>query len=191
MIVLACAALLVALVLPAIALAKGHGRGNGRMAPGQAKKQRAASAENTPGRTGHSKAAKSLVHRSKKAKVSHGKAAKAGKVGAAAAIVAASDEPSGGVDPSETVGPIHVGRGVPNAFSHITRNIEKAMAKVAAGTKKQVPPGLMRVWMKFAGWLGVTSAPPWQPPAPVVEPTATVEPTGTVEPTETVPVVVP
>jgi len=65
------------------------------------------------------------------------------------------------------------------------------MAKVAAGTKKQIPPGLMKVWLKFAAWLGVTDAPPWESVTPeeptgTVEPTMTVEPTGTVEPTETV-----
>ncbi len=86
-----------------------------------------------------------------------------------------------------------------NAFSHITRNIEKSLAKIAAGTKKQVPPGLLRVWLKFAGWLGVdpstmpgaTNTPDSDEPTGTVEPTSTVEPTGTVEPTSTIEIVVP
>ncbi|TDB38181.1 MAG: hypothetical protein D9V44_09115 [Actinobacteria bacterium] len=82
------------------------------------------------------------------------------------------------------------GPGVTNAFTRITANIEKALAKIEAGTKLQVPPGLLRVWLKFAGWLGVDPStmpgtpviPPAEEPTSTVEPTATVEPTGTVEP---------
>ncbi len=76
---------------------------------------------------------------------------------------------------------------VSNAFSRITSNIEKSLAKIADGRKKQVPPGLIRVWLKFAGWLGVDpstmpTAPVGPPTNPTGEPTSTVEPTGTVGP---------
>jgi len=96
---------------------------------------------------------------------------------------------SAGVDATRAVGP-----GVSNAFVRITGNLEKSVAKVTAGTKKRVPPGLVRVWLKFATWLGidkatmpvVTTVAPPAVPTRTVEPTRTVDPTSTVEPTPTV-----
>ncbi len=52
--------------------------------------------------------------------------------------------------------------GIAGALSRIQANIAKAEAKVLAGTKKQVPPGLLRVLAKFMGWLGIV---PEEPPA--------------------------
>ncbi len=102
--------------------------------------------------------------------------------------------------PHASVEATRVAPGKLNAFARITANLEKSVAKIADGTKTQLPPGLVRVWLKFAGWLGIDpstmpgtpSSPPTEEPTSTVEPTATVEPTGTVEPTPTVePVVVP
>jgi hypothetical protein len=45
--------------------------------------------------------------------------------------------------------------GIENALDRIAANIEKAEQKVAEGTKKAVPPGLLAVYEKFAGWLGL------------------------------------
>ena len=124
------------------------------------------------------------------------KAAKVKKTKPAAAPVAA-EEPGEAPESSEASKSPWASRDTtPTAFLSITKNIEKMMAKVAAGTKKQLPPGLQRVWLKFAGWLGVTTPAPWLPvvPDPVVEqpdsvtPTPrTVDPSPTVEPTPTVP----
>jgi len=82
------------------------------------------------------------------------------------------------------------------AFSSITTNIERALEMVADGSKTRVPPGLLRVWYKFAGWLGVdpNTAPaplPGVPVGPPGETTVTVEPTGTVNPPTTDPLAPP
>ncbi len=84
----------------------------------------------------------------------------------------------------------------PRAFSSITANIERALEMVAGGSKTRVPPGLLRVWYKFAGWLGVdpSTAPaplPGVPVGPPGETTVTVEPTGTVNPPTTDPLAPP
>lgn len=85
---------------------------------------------------------------------------------------------------------------VSNAFGRITANIEKSLAKIADGRKTRVPPGLIRVWLKFAGWLGVdpTTMPAPQsgsPADPTGVPTSTAEPTGTVTPDPTDPTAPP
>lgn len=62
-----------------------------------------------------------------------------------------SDDESGTVEPKRT--------GIENALDHIMANIAKANAKVEDGTKKHVPPGLLRVMDKFISWLGLTPEP--------------------------------
>lgn len=85
------------------------------------------------------------------------------------------------------------GRGIETAFARITANLEKSLARIADGKGNQVPPGLQRVWLKFASWLGahpstMPGADVGSPEAPTSppEPTSTVEPTMTVEPSATV-----
>ncbi len=86
--------------------------------------------------------------------------------------------------------------GIAGALSRIQANIAKAEAKVLAGTKKQVPPGLLRVLAKFMGWLGIV---PEEPPADdgavpddglpgelPTEPDGSELPTGTVDPDQPV-----
>lgn len=46
-------------------------------------------------------------------------------------------------------------RGVENALGRILANIERAEARVEAGQRTSVPPGLLRVAAKFLGWLGI------------------------------------
>lgn len=107
-------------------------------------------------------------------------AAKAERKSAAGAAL----EDSASVDAS---GSVEATPSVSNAFTRITTNLEKSLAKIAAGKKTQLPPGLVRVWMKFASWLGVdpTTMPGTisvTPDPPTGETTQTAEPTGTVTP---------
>lgn len=95
-------------------------------------------------------------------------------------------ESSDTVESSETVS-----AGRTKSFERITTNLEKALLKIEAGKKSQLPPGLVNVWLKFAAWLNIDPA--TMPGATVVpsddpsdEPTDTVEPTATVEPPSTV-----
>lgn len=161
MIVLLAVSLVAALASPAVAFAR-KGDNSGTHGPSAAKK--AAVAER-----------KAAHDTAKAARVKGG----APEESPEAPDTEASVESTGGV-----------GAGIANALSNITRNIEKALAGIADGTRKQVPPGLIRVWQKFAGWLGIdlTTMPGAQPPAGG-ETTGTVEPTSTVEPTGTIPVV--
>lgn len=83
-----------------------------------------------------------------------------------------SDDATPSIDPSRPVEPTSsvegtraVGKGVANALSRITRNIERRIAKF--GWDEGVPMGLVRVWLKFTTWLGGdTSANPWTPRTP-------------------------
>lgn len=178
-------ALIGVLAAPSIALAKG-GNGHGRSGSSHGKKFAAqASSETTPVTKADRKAAKKAARLERKA----------AKVAAKAARKAAkpSVEGSESIEPSESV-ESSVGAGIPNAFSRITSNLEKSLAKIAAGKMTQLPPGLVNVWQKFAGWLGIDlttqpgftgSTTPTATPVPTstVEPSATVAPTGTVVPT--------
>lgn len=176
-----------------------HGRkaagSSGKSAAQESKKPLAAG---KPARAGHEKAAK--IKRVKKAKKAK-RAATAATVGAAVTTgsdtatetAGASEENSAteGSPATETAGP-----DVSNAFARITANLEKSLAKIAAGKKTQLPPGLVRVWQKFAGWLGVDPAN--MPGTPTTAPggsvdetgsvtaTTTPEPTATIEPSPTV-----
>lgn len=205
-----------------------HGRGNASHASGG---KAAASAKTSPGRAKHQTAATSSVasdaaaqHPGKGAAkarrsatlaekpTAHGRKAAAMATAAAAGIVVPTSEASSTEQPAAESGDASpatgsvdtsgsVGGGVGNAFKHITANLEKALAKVESGSMKQLPPGLVRVWLKFASWLGVDQGllPGTPAPAPgssdtsgSVTPTATPqppagpEPTSTVEPTGTV-----
>lgn len=95
--------------------------------------------------------------------------------------VTRTPEASESVIPSRSVLSSGAAGGIGNALTSIQANIAKAQAKVAAGTKKRVPPGLLRVLAKFMAWLGLGS------PAPSTSlvPTSTPTPTGTVSPTST------
>ncbi len=204
-IVILVLALAFALAAPGVALAgqgNGKGKGKAQSKPAAAAKThergakgQPASVEESPAVDAGKQAAKADRKAAKVAAKEARKAAKAAAIGAGA--LAASDDESGSVEPSESVeGTKAVGPGVSNAFSRITANLEKSLAKIEAGTKKQLPPGLVKVWMKFAGWLGVDPAtmpgasgsvvpPHTSEPSSTVEPTQTVVPTSTVEPTVT------
>ena len=96
-----------------------------------------------------------------------------------------ADEPTRSADPTRSIDATRsVGPGVNNAFARITRNLERSLAKMADGSKKQLPPGLVRTWLKFAAWLDVDASTIPGSPGPI--PTSTVEPTGTPTPTSTV-----
>lgn len=179
-------AMIAAFALPSIAVAK-PGNGHGRKAGAQGWAARSeASAETTPVTKAERKAAKTTAKLEAKAARTAAKAARM-----AAKPVKSADE-SESVEASESV-ESSVGAGIPNAFSRITTNLEKSLAKIAAGKKTQLPPGLVRVWQKFATWLGIDlttqpgftgSTTPTATPVPTstVEPSATVAPTGTIVP---------
>lgn len=160
--------LVVVLTSPALAFAsKGDGKSNGNGKPAAA----AAAAKN--------KSKDAPPHKA------DSKVKTPAKTHMPKSSVDASEAPE---PPESTEATSTPGAGIGNAFTRITSNIEKALAKIEAGTKTQVPPGLIRVWLKFAGWLGIDAS--TMPGAESVPPTD--EPTGTVEPTPTVePVVVP
>ncbi len=198
--------LVASLVVPGIAFAQGNGKNQGGAARGKAARVAVASAQQE---ARNDKAAEKAAHAQAKAErvaaKAERKAAKAAEKQArkalkpttkAAAVSAAAeatevvggDDASGSVEPS--VEATH-GPGIAVAFSRITSNLEKSLDKMAAGKKKQLPPGLIRVWNKFASWLGVdlTTRPGYVAPSvptSTVEPTSTVTPTSTVEPTPTV-----
>ena len=209
--VLVTCLLLVSLMLPATAFA---GKGNGRVSGGRGHQRQAASAAAPHGPSArHGKSAKTngeAKHRPDRATTKAQKSGighkGAGSLESTSAIWAGhkggrpgkpSDEASGtgSAEVSRTVGP-----GIANAFARITANLEKSLAKIAAGKKSQLPPGLVGVWMKFAAWLGVDQSlmPGYVPPAGSTddsgsvtstitpEPTGTVEPTATIEPTSSV-----
>lgn len=54
-------------------------------------------------------------------------------------------------------------RGIENALTRIQANILRAEDRVAAGTMRFVPPGLLRVLDKFMGWLGLDGDGPGAP----------------------------
>jgi hypothetical protein len=194
-VVLLTAALLAALVVPGIALAKGGpgGQGSGSSQSGASKHK--ASKTSSPADHVSRKTAQSAAKSSGMSELHSGKAAgeprkPAHKVeiakqrGAREASHSAnardhSDEDLDSNDTSPSVdGTRCVGSGVNTAFSRITANLEKSAAKVAAGRKKQLPPGLVRVWLNFAAWLGVD--PSTIPRVPTTETSPTIEPTPTV-----------
>jgi hypothetical protein len=170
-------ALAATLIVPVAALAKGGppaGKGPGFTPPGQAKKAVAPAEPTVAEETEEApatdskeagKAEKAAGKADKAASKAEEKAAKSAakaerkSSGAAAASVDESDTPS--VDESATPEPEAPAKltGIANALSRIMANIERAEAKVAAGEKSQVPPGLLKVMAKFLGWLGIEAEP--------------------------------
>lgn len=161
------------LAMPAVVVAKGQkggGKGAGAAASKEARGKAAEKAEDKAAAKAEKRAAKQERKQAR------------------------SSEASGAEVPeTEEFDPIETGKpGVAGAMVRITSNLERALDKVAAGTKKQLPPGLVKVWNKFAVWLGIdpTTQPGYVAPvddsSPTTETTSTVEPTATVEPTPTV-----
>ncbi len=148
--VVAGVALTAALLMPGMAVA-----GNGRApdsAPGKAK-QAARATQTDPAKAAgkEARAAAKVLKRS----------------GAASIDSTGSDEPTGSAEPTASAEPTQAPRpgakGRENALSRIQANIAKAEAKIAAGTKKQIPPGLLKVLAKFLGWLGIAPGDPGLP----------------------------
>lgn len=199
--------LIAALAVPSAALAKGgnQNRGTSDSAIGQGKGRPTDISAPDGGLTAKEarKAERSAARLARKAQKAEAKqaredekaAAKQARTagGAVGAADMGSEESSESVESSAPTGP-----GIANAMSRITANLEKSLAKIASGKKKQLPPGLVRVWLKFAAWLGIdpTTQPGYVAPetTSTPEPTTTVEPTPTIDPTPTVeptPTVVP
>lgn len=180
--VLIMVALVATLAVPVAAFAKGPEKAKGyESAVAKGKPDHSQKAADKDAR----KAEKAAAKEERKAEKAASKAARG---------MEASEIESGSVDASgSTVASVTAGPGVSNAFTRITANLEKSLAKIAAGKKRQLPPGLVRVWLKFASWLGVDpSTMPGndvgvsEEPTSTIEPTSTVEPTGTVVPTSTI-----
>ena len=176
---------------PAVAVAQGgQGKGGGR--GGQSSvSQSTKQTDREAGKAERFAAKNERKAQRESEKVARKAQRRADKVGREADRPADADEATGSSEPARSVeGTRQVGPGVSRAFSRITANLEKSLAKVADGRKKQLPPGLLRVWLKFAGWLGVDPstipALPRPIPTAAVQPTSTVEPTATVQPTTTV-----
>jgi hypothetical protein len=197
------------LVVPVAALAKGgppEGKGPGFTPPGQTKKAAAtagaaASAaeseaeepaeESAPAGKAAKKAEKQEAKPEKAAekaeKAAVKAAVKAEQKGSheapVAAMVAASEESeTPAPDAEEPAEPAKL-TGIANALSRIMANIERAEARVAAGEKSAVPPGLLKVLAKFMGWLGIDAEP--DPEPGVTDPTeGSEEETGTPVPGE-------
>jgi hypothetical protein len=178
-------ALAATLMVPVAALAKGGppaGKGPGFTPPGQAKKavapvessaageteepaEESAATDAKEARKNEKAAEKAEKAAEKAASKAEGKAAKPAPTaepesgGAVAASLEESDTPS--VDESATPEPEAPAKltGIANALSRIMANIERAEARVAAGQKSQVPPGLLKVMAKFLGWLGIEADP--------------------------------
>lgn len=104
---------------------------------------------------------------------------------APAASEAASETPDGDASAEETV-TMSPGKqkGITNALTRIHANLTRMQADVDAGLRTQLPPGLLRVFEKFFGWLG-DAAPPLDTPWVTSETTPAVDASGTVGPDET------
>ena len=140
--VLTTAVLLSALVLPATALAARGGNDKAKSTPpGQAKKE----APVDPGKP------------DKGPKADRGVDALESEDGTQTAEkirrkdrdqVRDSAEDSATAEPKRT--------GISNALSRIEANLARAQQQVLDGTRKALPPGLVRVYEKFMSWLGLT-----------------------------------
>jgi hypothetical protein len=188
------------LVVPVAALAKGgppEGKGPGSTPPGQAKKAAATTGavateaeaeepaeESAPADKAAKKAEKQEAKAEKAAEKAAVKAERKGShEGPVAAMVAASEESE--TPAPETEEPAEPAKltGIANALSRIMANIERAEARVAAGEKSAVPPGLLKVLAKFMGWLGIDVEP--DPEPGMTDPTeGSEEETGTPVPGE-------
>lgn len=178
-------ALVAMLAVPALAWGapggNGKGNGNGRAtAPGQAKKatvsEAAASVQSEPSVEAPDVSAvpgKGLG-RMKDGRVPGSQAASETAMARERGRAQESDEAS------ETAGQER--NGIANALDRIQANIDKAETKVAEGSKKQVPPGLLKVLAKFMGWLGIDAEQPGDPVDPGDEFDGSGEETPTPEP---------
>ena len=179
-------AVVVVFSLPAAAFAeKPEGVGKSA-APGQTKKTEAADAEH-PGKgkangkqPSESDAAEPDKPADEPADEPPGKAKGKGKTKKAEAATettgAESPDASATVEPKRT--------GIENALDRIAANIARAEQKVAEGTKTRVPPGLLGVYEKFLGWLGLDAEMPDGDAGPGETPDEGEEETMTPEPGE-------
>lgn len=163
--IILCVVLAAMLVVPAAFAGEGQSQGKGKeSAPGQQKK-----AEDAEDEAAAKKEAKDKGSKAEESEEVTGDAEGKGKAkgksedkgknqGAekgkgsedASGTPKRSKEESGTTERKRT--------GIENAFDRISANIAKAEQKVADGTKKQVPPGLLNVYEKFLGWLGLADA---------------------------------
>ncbi len=133
----------------------------GRPGGGAAKQDRARAAEAAEAEGDEADGAVDRAERRSEKAERKAERARGAAAGSGAGLSAAEDtstpEP-GAPDADAPAGPAKE-TGIANALSRIMRNIERAEARVAAGEKSQVPPGLLRVMAKFMGWLGIEADP--------------------------------
>ncbi len=157
-----------------------HGRGASKHQASATTASHSPKARSVHGAKGAAKAAAAKTHGPKRAVVTASAAAQAP---AAAPTSASGTEtaPLEGTTAESTPASPTAHPGISNAFSHITANLDRMLAMVASGHKKQLPPGLVSVWLKFASWLGVDpSQLPGTPPA--VTPGGSTDTSGSVGP---------
>lgn len=187
--VLLSSLLVASLACPAVALAaKGNAdsaRGKSQ-APGQARKAQEQPYD-SEGETDASPGTRAKDKAKKAAGVSD---ARASEDDTGTAQVKDRTRTRNAEESSDTVEPKRTG--IANALSRIQANIARAEAKVAAGTKSQLPPGLLRVMDKFLSWLGLSPDTPSEEPGDgtdqpedSAEESATPVPDGSFEPTPT------
>jgi len=172
--------MLVALVAPAVAVAK-DGQDNSGRGASQSHSSNPRSLKSPPPTTHAEKGARALESESVKRareseKAVHKAAGEAQHAAREASRSANAEVESDSPQESDEISSSTEGTpAVGTAFSHITTNLERSVAKVVDGRKKQLPPGLVRVWLKFAAWLGVdqTTIPqvPKQTPSTETSPT--------------------
>jgi len=196
------------LVVPVAALAKGGppaGKGPGSTPPGQAKKAAATAGavateaeaeepaeESAPADKAARKAEKQEAKAEKAAEKAAVKAEKAAvkaeqkgshEAPVAATVAASEESETPAPDVEEPAEPAKL-TGIANALSRIMANIERAEARVAAGEKSAVPPGLLKVLAKFMGWLGIDPDPETGEPDVTDPNEGSEEETGTLLPDE-------
>lgn len=156
--VLIGALLVTSLALPATALAAkgGNGNGNGRDdAPGQQRKVPIEQTEVTPGLES------ATTHEEDTTGSGNGRAkgrppvadAHASENGSDTVMARDRERARESLEDSATTKPARTG--IANAFDRISANLARAEARVASGDATALPPGLVRVFEKFLGWLGL------------------------------------
>ncbi len=167
--ILSAALLVTSLIVPSAAVAANgsdhRGAGNGRTAaPGQAKKvsEEAVTIE-APGGVDMPVTSEEPSDESAKGK-GNGNGVAAGKPNQAADAHASENGTSTvrirvhvrqreSEEGSDTAKPERTG--IANAFDRISANLDRANTKIGDSTRKSLPPGLVRVFEKFLGWLGL------------------------------------
>ena len=186
-----CIAVVAAFALPTTAFAEKPDKAEKAVPPGQAKKAEARAEDGAKGKA-RGKAKDEATHedesvegsgtpesgdeREPKGKAKGKSKEKGASAGQGHGQARRSEDASGATEQKRT--------GIENAFDRISANIEKAEKKVAEGTKKAVPAGLLAVYEKFAGWLGLELDEPGQPDESggSDEETSTPEPGGEASP---------